>query len=185
MSRRSSGLAALRNSHETHNHPAPGRIAEQGTVQLNQFRLPPFNWLHPLKSLKQRLQVKQHESDLLDQSLDIDREAYRDRLDQDEKLARHVHRLNLFRSRYEAEDDLAEALIEGQTRVTACAQHYQRLTAINTDNQISLIDELIKDEGTKEKLKTSLRRQAANMFVELEALALNNDANPGNYGVAG
>ncbi|ELP34503.1 hypothetical protein RBSWK_01513 [Rhodopirellula baltica SWK14] len=184
MNRRSSGLSSLRNDDNQPSRPEPGRAAKQGVVEQMSYREPRFNWFHPLQSLKQRERVYRHQADLTDQFLDQDREAHQDRLEQNEAADRHLHRLDLFRDRIGAEDDLAEALVQSQTRLTAVAQHHQRLTAINTDNQISMIDELVKDEPTKEKIKDSLRRQAANTFIELEALAMNNDVNPGNYGVA-
>jgi hypothetical protein len=149
------------------------------------YREPRFNWFHPFQSLKQRNQVYRHQVNLNDQFLDKDREAFQDRLDQNESAERHQHRLDLFRQRIESEDDLAEALVESQTRLTAFAHHFIRLTATNTDLQIGYAEEHIKDKATKERMQDSYRRMAANTFIELEALAMNNDVNPGNYGVAG
>ena len=185
MPRRSTGLSSLRNDANKPQHPVPGQPAKQGVVQPMSFQLPPFDLFHPIQSIKQRRLVKQHQTDLLARLLDKDREAYSDRVTQDENGNRHAYRLDKYRERISAEDDLAEALAEGQTKLTAVAQHYQRLTAINTDNQLSLLDELVKDAELKGKLKESLRRQAANTFIELEALAMNENLNPQNYGVVG
>lgn len=185
MTRRSSGLSSLRNDDDQTNRPEPGQPAMQGIVQPMSFQLPPFDILHPLASLKQRILVKQHQTSLLKSLLDKDRDAYVNRIAQDERRDRHAHRIDRYRERVADLDDLAEALIEGQTRLTAFAQHHQRLTGFNTDSQIKLINELVEDQPTKDKLIESQRRQAANTFIELEALAMNNNVNPGNYGVAG
>ncbi|WP_144056781.1 hypothetical protein [Rhodopirellula europaea] len=182
MNPRSSGLSALRSASD---RPVrKSNTTKHDVLNGIDFGLPGFDLLHPFQSLKQRRLAKEHQTELLEEGLDHSGEIFRDRIQQDEQGERHEYRLEKFRERIAAEDDLAEALAEGVTRQTAMVQHFQKLTAINTSNTISLMGEVIENEEVKKLVTETLLRQCKNTFIELEALGLSESLDTRTYGAS-
>ena len=115
--------------------------------------------------------------------IEEDRAAFVNHVQEEAAQQIHKDRSQTLRQQSEDESQLAEALAQGQTRQAAMAQHFQRLTAINTDNQIEFVKATIRNPATKKALIESLERQAANTFTELEALGMGDEFDPSTYGV--